>query len=117
MSIPRLQLAHITKRYPSVVANRDVSLVVQPGETHAVLGENGAGKTTIVKLLARLYDPDEGRITLDSLIASGGGNLSVGQRQILALARAIVRQSKLLILDEGTTLLWMLQSPSCLYLR
>ena len=48
-------------------------------------------------------DTDEGKITLDSQIASGGGNLSVGQRQILALARAIVRQSKLLILDEGMT--------------
>lgn len=45
---------------------------------------------------------DEDRITLDTPISSGGGNLSVGQRQILALARAIVRGSKLLILDEGT---------------
>ena len=44
---------------------------------------------------------DENQLTLDSEISSGGGNLSVGQRQILALARAIVRRSKLLILDEG----------------
>ena len=47
---------------------------------------------------------EEARLTLDSNIASGGGNLSVGQRQILALARAIVRGSKLLILDEGAVL-------------
>lgn len=47
---------------------------------------------------------EEGRITLDSPISAGGNNLSVGQRQILALARAIVRGSKLLILDEG---LWL----------
>jgi len=46
---------------------------------------------------------DEGRITLDTEIAGGGANLSVGQKQILALARAMVRQSKLLILDEATS--------------
>ena len=62
MTTPRLQLAHITKRYPAVVANSDVSLIVQPGETHAVLGENGAGKSTLMKIIYGSVKPDEGSV-------------------------------------------------------
>jgi len=65
MNDSRLQLSHITKRYPAVVANSDVSLIVQPGETHAVLGENGAGKSTLMKIIYGSVKPDEGTVTFN----------------------------------------------------
>jgi simple sugar transport system ATP-binding protein len=59
---PRLELRNISKAYPSVVANDDVSLAVMPGEIHAVLGENGAGKSTLMKIIYGVVKADGGQI-------------------------------------------------------
>ncbi|MCU0923071.1 MAG: ATP-binding cassette domain-containing protein, partial [Burkholderiaceae bacterium] len=56
----RLELTGITKQYPAVRANDAVSLRVQPGEIHAVLGENGAGKSTMMKMIYGAVQPDAG---------------------------------------------------------
>ncbi len=59
---PRIELRGITKAYPAVVANKDVSLVALPGEIHAVLGENGAGKSTLMKVIYGVVKPDAGKV-------------------------------------------------------
>jgi general nucleoside transport system ATP-binding protein len=60
-----VELHGITKRFPGVVANRDIDITVRSGTVHAIVGENGAGKSTLMKILYGMQKPDEGTIAVD----------------------------------------------------
>ena len=166
-----VQLDHVTFSYvPGVPVLHDVSLHATPGERIALVGHTGAGKTTLINLLSRFYDVDEGSIRIDGVdiknasrfglrqqlgivlqqtflfsesvlenirygrldasdeevhaaarmahadgfirrlprgydtpLSERGANLSEGQRQLLAIARAILADPAILILDEATS--------------
>lgn len=60
-----LELKNATKRFPGVVALRNMTLQVKPGEIHGLIGENGAGKSTLIKVLTGVHAADEGEILVD----------------------------------------------------
>jgi ABC-type uncharacterized transport system ATPase subunit len=165
-----VELVGITKAFPGVLANDDITLSVRRGEVHCLLGENGAGKSTLMSILAGMVRPDDGRIRVDGteasissprralelgigmvyqhttlvptltvlenlMLGSGGGvrlnarrsrerleeltaalgvdvdpgaragALSLGQQQQIEIIKALWRGSKVLILDEPTSML------------
>lgn len=57
-----IEMLHITKEFPGIIANNDITLRLKKGEIHALLGENGAGKSTLMSVLFGLYQPEKGEI-------------------------------------------------------
>jgi simple sugar transport system ATP-binding protein len=87
MSENLLEMQGITKRFPGVTANDDVSFDLKPGEIHALVGENGAGKTTLMKILYGLHRPDSGTI-----LVRGAPVAIRGPREAIRLGIGMVHQ-------------------------
>ncbi|MFZ6005329.1 MAG: ABC transporter ATP-binding protein [Actinomycetota bacterium] len=93
-----VELRGITKRFPGVVANRDINLSVAEGEIHAVVGENGAGKSTLMKVLYGMLRPDEGSISV-------GGDAVVFKSPTDAIAAGIGMVHQHFMLADNLTVL------------
>ena len=65
-----IEMLNITKRFPGIIANDNITLQLKKGEIHALLGENGAGKSTLMSVLFGLYQPEEGIIKKDGEVVS-----------------------------------------------
>ncbi len=83
--IPAVELINITKSFPGVLANDNISLSVWSGEVHCLLGENGAGKSTLMQVLSGMYQPDSGMIRVNGRevrINSPGEALELGMGMV-----------------------------------
>ncbi|GAA4145229.1 ABC transporter ATP-binding protein [Actinomadura keratinilytica] len=95
---PAFELRGITKRFPGVVANRDIDLTVTAGTVHAIVGENGAGKSTLMKILYGMQRADEGTIKV-------GGEEVVFHSPADAIARGIGMVHQHFMLADNLTVL------------
>jgi rhamnose transport system ATP-binding protein len=93
-SVAPVALANVSKRFTATQALSDVSLALLPGEIHGLVGENGAGKSTIVKVLSGIHQPDSGHVLLD-----GQPVLIHGPAHARALGIATVHQEPRLFPD------------------
>jgi general nucleoside transport system ATP-binding protein len=108
---PLVVIDHVTKRFPGVLANDDVSLELRAGEIHALIGENGAGKSTLMRVLYGMYPSDGGRILVrgqEVRIASPRDAIALGigmVHQHFVLVDPFTVTENVILGDEGGRLL------------
>ncbi|HXP07479.1 MAG TPA: ABC transporter ATP-binding protein [Acidobacteriaceae bacterium] len=90
--MPTFEMRKIVKRFPGVVANRDVDLTIEAGEIHALLGENGAGKSTLMQILYGFHAMDSGSILIDGKAVG-----IASPRDAIALGIGMVHQEFMLV--------------------
>ena len=78
-----IRMVNITKTFGEVVANNKVCLDIRRGEILSLLGENGSGKTTLMNMLAGIYFPDSGEITINGKPVTIGHNVWIGGRAVI----------------------------------
>src|SRR6266576_7300822 len=87
-----LELREITKRFGDVIANNSVNLVVKPGTIHAIVGENGAGKSTAMRIAYGFYTADSGDIRVEGTVRE-----IRAPRDAIALGIGMVHQHFMLV--------------------
>jgi rhamnose transport system ATP-binding protein len=85
MSEPVLSLDHVSKRFGSTLALSDMSLALFPGEVHAIVGENGAGKSTMIKTMTGIHQPSEGSVSVDGVTRTISGSQTARELGIAAI--------------------------------
>src|SRR3954469_6175804 len=95
-----LGMRGITKRFPGVVALKDVSLELRAGEVLALMGENGAGKSTLMKILGGAYPPDEGELLIDGVPVVLKGIADAKKRGIALIHQELMLVPQLSIADN-----------------
>ena len=97
---PVLSLRGIVKTFPGVRALDGVQIDLYPGQVTALIGENGAGKSTIVKILTGIYQPDEGEITVDGALAHFPSAQAAGAAGVTAIHQETVLFDELTVAEN-----------------